>query len=159
MERDFSSCNIRAKNSKRCGTIIFNPDYTKIVVILNRFSYQMGENKWGLPKGGLKKGEQYISCAERETLEETGLRVKINKRSIVLQIAKTSYFPFVLDETCKDKFNPVDKHEIYKVEWAPITELQNFKKQHTNSELKRLLKKSILARAKRIASSNTATLL
>lgn len=159
MERDFSSCNIRPKNSKRCGTIIFNPDYTKIVVILNRFSYHMGENKWGLPKGRLNKGEQYISCAERETREETGLQVKINKRAIVLQIAKTSYFPFVLDETCKDKFNPVDTHEIYKVEWMPITELQNFKKQHTNSELKRLLKKSILARAKRIASSNTATLL
>ena len=159
MERDFTSCNIRPKNSNRCGTIIFNTDFTKIIVILNRFSYHMGENKWGLPKGRLNKGERYISCAERETREETGLRVKINKQAIVLQISKTSYFPFILEESCKKLFNPIDKHEIYKVEWVSIAELQSFKDKHTNSELKRLLNKSTLVRAKRIAKNNMVSLL
>ena len=137
MDREFASFNVKKKNTLRCGTIIFNEDCTHIVVILNRFSYEMGENKWGLPKGGLDKDEKYVDCAIRETLEETGLKIKIKSDSAILNIGKTRYFPIILDQkTCTEKFNPVDTDEIYAVQWHSIDKLRMFKKKHTNHELK-----------------------
>ena len=35
--------------------------------------------KWTLPGGQIDKGEKYFQAAERETLEETGLVVKVKK--------------------------------------------------------------------------------
>ena len=60
---------------------------------------KMGENKWGLPKGGLDKDERYVDCAMAcETLEETGLKNKIKSDSAILNIGKTRYFPTILDQ-------------------------------------------------------------
>jgi ADP-ribose pyrophosphatase YjhB (NUDIX family) len=35
-----------------------------------------GKGTWQFPGGHLEYGEEFFTCAERETLEETGLRVK-----------------------------------------------------------------------------------
>ena len=158
--RNFSSYNTRAKNSRRCGTIIFNKEYTKIIVILNRHSYEMGLNKWGLPKGSLNKNETYIECAVRETLEETGLKIHINTHAAIINISKCSYFPITLDESITtDKFNPIDKDEIHDVKWISIDSLKNNKTKHANYELKRLLSLTNINRAIRIAKNNKAGLL
>jgi len=52
--------------------------------------------QWQLPGGHLEMGESFFSCAERETLEETGLVVKAEK-----VIAATN-----------DIFDPKSKHYI-----------------------------------------------
>ncbi|KAH6853227.1 NUDIX hydrolase domain-like protein [Chaetomium sp. MPI-CAGE-AT-0009] len=38
-----------------------------------------GDGQWQFPGGHLEMGESYFACAERETLEETGLVVKAEK--------------------------------------------------------------------------------
>lgn len=53
------------KKSYRAGGVIVNEE-NKIVLV--------NEHLWGFPRGGVEEGEDYISVARREILEETGLR-------------------------------------------------------------------------------------
>ena len=39
----------------------------------------LGPGQWQFPGGHLEVGESYLACAERETLEETGLAVRAEK--------------------------------------------------------------------------------
>ena len=80
-ERDFTSFSIKQKKNKRCGTIIFNKTLDKVVAVLNRYSFDIGENKWGFPKGGIHKNETFVQCAQRETFEETGLIIEISTKN------------------------------------------------------------------------------
>jgi len=52
--------------------------------------------KWQFPGGHLEMGESYFACAERETFEETGLRVHAER-----VIAITN-----------DVFDPASKHYV-----------------------------------------------
>lgn len=54
---------------KSAGTVIFRKDKEVIYYLL--LHYQVGH--WGFPKGNIKKGEQIIETARRETKEETGI--------------------------------------------------------------------------------------
>ena len=159
MDREFASFNVKKKNTLRCGTIIFNEDCTHIVVILNRFSYEMGENKWGLPKGGLDKDEKYVDCAIRETLEETGLHIEIStKNTSILKLSNCIYFPIILDEDVT-VLKPIDTREIYEVKWLPIDKLIDYSNKHTNHEMKLFLRKGKTNRARLIAQNNVVKLL
>ena len=157
-EREFSSFNIKKKINKRCGTIIFNKTLDKIVVVLNRYSYDIGENKWGFPKGGIKKNETYVQCAQRETLEETGLKIIFSPETSIIKLGKCIYFPIIIDEE-KTHLEPIDKHEIFEVKWLPIEALKNYSDKHTNHELKKFLKTSKTNRARKLATYNKVRLL
>ncbi len=50
--------------SYRAGGIVINNE--------NRIALT-NEHLWGFPRGGVEEGEDYISAAKREVLEETGL--------------------------------------------------------------------------------------
>ncbi|KAK1763176.1 nudix domain-containing protein [Phialemonium atrogriseum] len=52
-------------------------------VVLGRRKGSIGAGKWGFPGGHLEFGETYFQCAEREALEETGLKVKAVKMMAV----------------------------------------------------------------------------
>mgnify|MGYP001302290477 CR=1 FL=1 len=158
-ERNFSSFNIKQKRSKRCGTIIFNKTLDKVVAVLNRYSYDIGENKWGFPKGGIHKDETFVQCAERETLEETGLIIEIStKNTSIIKLSNCVYFPIILDED-ETVLKPIDTREIYKVSWLPIDKLLKYSKEHTNHEMKLFLRKGKTNRARLLAKNNIVRLL
>ena len=45
-------------------------------VLLGQRRSAHGQNTWGFPGGHLEKNEEIEDCARRETLEETGVKVK-----------------------------------------------------------------------------------
>ncbi|KAI3319717.1 nudix domain-containing protein [Xylariaceae sp. AK1471] len=69
------------------GTITANPRVGVAAMICNakgelitgKRAGSHGAGSWAFPGGHLEMGESFFTCAERETLEETGLRVKATK--------------------------------------------------------------------------------
>ncbi|KAI1175523.1 NUDIX hydrolase domain-like protein [Nemania sp. FL0916] len=55
------------------AAIIYN---AKGELIMGKRMGSHGEGSWACPGGHLEMGESFFTCAERETLEETGLHVK-----------------------------------------------------------------------------------
>ena len=56
---------------KSCGCVVFNDNKVLIVKSLN--------GVYGFPKGHIEENETDVECAIRETFEETGIEVKIEK--------------------------------------------------------------------------------
>lgn len=158
-ERDFTSFSIKQKKNKRCGTIIFNKTLDKVVAVLNRYSFDIGENKWGFPKGGIHKNETFVQCAQRETFEETGLIIEIStKNTSIIKLGNCVYFPIILDEE-KTILKPIDTREIYTVRWLPIDKLLEYSSEHTNHEMKLFLRKGKTNRVRLLAQNNVVRLL
>jgi len=112
----------KKKKLVRCGGIILNESLTHLVGVMNYESLQ--DKKWGLPKGHLKNGETIQECAIREIYEETGLKVKITDDTPFKKLNDTFYYIFVIgDDT---HFHIRDHREIAKVEWIPITNLNQY---------------------------------
>ena len=67
------------------GAVVWrkNADHSVSVVLIHRPRY----DDWSLPKGKLEPGEMLISCAYREVIEETNLKIKLGPF-----IGTTEYF-------------------------------------------------------------------
>ena len=111
------------KSIRRCGGIIYNCNNDKVLVVLNRESFEKGENKWGFPKGHRNYREKIIDCAQREIKEETGLVIPKCLLKDRQCINNTLYFRLNLRQNY-DSFDIIDKNEIAKVEWMSIDELK-----------------------------------
>lgn len=75
------------------GTIILNNGK----VLLGKRKGSHGEGDWCFPGGHLEGGESFYDCARRETLEETGLEIKVIEE-----------IPFATN----DIFEKEDKHYV-----------------------------------------------
>lgn len=121
------------KKDIRCGGIIINKNFDSVIIVLNRDSKMKGEDKWGLPKGHIKEGEELFQCAEREIEEETGLKIKINDKNPRIKINDTYYYIIVMNEDIS--LVPKDKREIAEVKWEKI---ENMNQINTNRGLRKL---------------------
>lgn len=136
---------MRKDVSIKAGGIIFNSSLDKVVMILNRDSYNKGENKWGLPKGHLKEGESIYYGAKREIKEETGLNINLKKANRCIKINDCYYYIIILSKLIKT--NPIDKNEIFKSEWIDLNEINNL---NLNYDTRSVFKKTKLEKLKNI---------
>ena len=114
-------CNLPNKVKRiTAGCILINCDNDGLNVALVRNKWS---RKWGFPKGGVEKNESLKVAAERETLEETGIYVKLENNINSYRINKTTYFIKILDS--KLKMNPRDFNEIIDTRWFNIKNLPN----------------------------------
>jgi ADP-ribose pyrophosphatase YjhB (NUDIX family) len=67
---------IGRKGKIRLGCSVVILDETKEKVLLTR---RADNGQWCLPSGGMEPGESLIETCERETLEETGLMISIER--------------------------------------------------------------------------------
>lgn len=113
-----------------CGTATLRDNNGTLEVLLVQPRAKI--NAWGFPKGHVDEGETHEDAAIRETLEETGLEVRLEP--IVLGSVKTKSknehktvhifvaFPVDVENT---EPNPLDD-ENYKVQWWPINNMPEF---------------------------------
>lgn len=87
---------------------------------------------WDIPKGKLDKGETIQACAVREVEEETGVKVKIDKKIDAVWHTYISRKKYILKKThwyameCIDDKNlgPQKGEGIKKVEWMTMVEVR-----------------------------------
>ena len=116
---------------KRCGTIcvkyIFNVAH--ILIVRGKRS-----RIWSLPKGCINQGETEIQCAQRETLEESGLSIDLNDLTLRVCINHNVYFVVIIKDHPKLKIR--DKDEIDKVSWMTLNEIKTLE---CNKDLRSIL--------------------
>jgi bis(5'-nucleosidyl)-tetraphosphatase len=114
-----SSSPTKQPRLKRCGIIcvryIFNVPH--LLIVRGKRSHI-----WSLPKGCINQNETEIECAQRETLEETGLNINITSVCPRVAINHNVYFVVIIDFNPKLKTR--DTHEIDKVSWMTLQEIQ-----------------------------------
>ena len=89
--------------------------------------------KWDLPKGKLEKREKFKKCAFREVEEETGIKVKLNKKICTTWHTYTLRRKRILKKTkwyameCIDdsKMAPQTGESIERVSWMTAEQVQN----------------------------------
>ena len=106
----------------KCGGILIDKTRKRVLVVLNKMSYQKGENKWGFPKGHRKGGEESWKCAQREIMEETSLFLERRKFYRWVKIYNNIYYIIPLTNEFP-KLITHDTKEICKVEWKTLAEL------------------------------------
>lgn len=87
---------------------------------------------WDIPKGKLDKGETIEECAIREVEEETGVRVKLDRKIDAVWHTYTSKKKYILKKThwyamhCVDdsKMSPQKDEGIKKVEWMGLEQVR-----------------------------------
>lgn len=104
---------------KRCGTICIKYifDVAHILIVRGKRS-----RIWSLPKGCINEGESENLCAQRETLEESGLFVDLNEFQMRVCINHNVYFVVIIKDHPKLKIR--DKDEVDKVNWMTLNEIR-----------------------------------
>ncbi len=115
------------RNNIECGSIVLNKDMNSLIIVFQKLS-----NKWGLPKGHMNQKEignnDKISCAIRETWEETGLNLIKNHNCKIIGKVNMNNKLFFIFHLLYDKLklNPIDTNEISSVKWINLNDIKNF---------------------------------
>lgn len=133
IQRDkFAHVN-KLKYVNECGIILFNQDFSKLLIV-----YQNISQKWGFPKGKMFDEEKqyglYYDCASREMLEETGICLKhyrkkykkINGAESSVIIKNKLFFLLSTDSVYVRNCYPSDTEEIGQTRWINTNELGSF---------------------------------
>lgn len=121
----------------RSAGIILRNQQGNYLLVLGRT-----HNKWSFPKGHIEENESWHDCAQRETLEETGLTVTIPDNAKHWFANKSIYF-FIGPESIQGKpvLRPRDKHEIVRATWFSKDELLKLTRDLVNGALWKFLQK------------------
>lgn len=100
------------------GVICITPE-KKILLVRGRET-----GKWSFPKGHIEGSETSYECALRETFEETGIILPMERGIHTRKLYAGEYFIYRMDEV---PTRPNDTSEIMEVGWFSIDELQNLR--------------------------------
>ena len=127
------------KYPPKAGIMLFNTDFTRILIVKNNYHPYPQCQKWGYPKGHVENNETTYECAKRELYEETGLVINISDHKTV-NVNNSKYYVFTTDEAELKNINPVDTNEINAAQFQDISTIQSL---NLNREASVLIKKSI----------------
>ena len=99
--------------------------------------------KWSFPKGHKQRAENYLDCAVRETLEETGIDLRGQRSMMCHKLSVGEYYFYELE----DELEPItrDSEEVEEAGWYDIDEIRsmccNVDVSHFLDRIKRAQKK------------------
>ncbi len=114
--------------ARRHDVTLFILDRTDRIALIRKPHFE--EGVWRPPGGGIKPGEDFAAGAVRESLEETGLEVAL-ERYLVDARAQFTHDGRTLDwrthvflaRTLDEQLAPVDGDEIAAARWGTLAEL------------------------------------
>ena len=111
------------------GSVLVSPE-GRICVVQGRST-----GKWSFPKGHPNAGETAFQCAQRETEEETGIRIPWQTRRPILLAVGYYYMILTHEEYTIGEY---DAREITQCRWVSLDELR---KMRVNVDISAFLKK------------------
>ncbi len=113
------------------GALVVNRD-RKVLVVTERYAWKKKTQFWKLPGGAMDVGEDIMSCAQRECLEETGVRAE--PVSIIGFRHKLSFrfgrgdIYFIVMMACSNSGDiDIDPNELSAAKWIDLDEYLAFK--------------------------------
>ena len=124
-EREHSLATYNPNRAHDVTLFIFNGER---LALIRKHDFEQGI--WRPPGGGVKPGEDFVAGVQREALEETGLRVEL-QRYLVDATAHFVYEPYevpwrthvFLATTVDEELSPQDADEIAAARWGTLAEL------------------------------------
>jgi ADP-ribose pyrophosphatase YjhB (NUDIX family) len=124
-EREHSLATYNPNRAHDVTLFIFNGER---LALIRKHDFEQGI--WRPPGGGVKPGEDFVAGVQREALEETGLRVEL-QRYLVDATAHFVYEPYevpwrthvFLATTDDNELSPQDTEEIQAARWSTLPEL------------------------------------
>ena len=124
-EREHSLATYNPNRTHDVTLFIFNGER---LALIRKHGFEPGI--WRPPGGGVKLGEDFVAGVQREALEETGLRVEL-QRYLVDATAHFVYEPYdvpwrthvFLAATDDGELSPQDTEEIEAARWGTLPEL------------------------------------
>ena len=105
----------KPSSHKVFGTICMTPNNT-ILLVKGRSS-----GKWSFPKGHKEGSETYLSCALRETMEETGINLSFTVPVACHKLSVGEYFFFEVPAEIPPIIH--DAREIEEARWVPFQDI------------------------------------
>jgi ADP-ribose pyrophosphatase YjhB (NUDIX family) len=124
-EREHALATYDPKRTHDVTLFIFNGERLALIR-----KHHFEEGIWRPQGGGVKRGEDFVPGVQREALEETGLRVEV-QRYLVAASARFLYEPLdvpwhthvLLATTEDERLAPRDTDEIEAARWGTLAEL------------------------------------
>ena len=114
-----------------CAGVVMKNHRGEYLLVFGRYA-----KKWGFPKGHLEEKEDWKVCAQRETYEETGLKVNIPERTRYCFTKKSIYYLIGTDCVVGNLYlNPKDKKEVVTVRWMNRKTLLSLTRDEVNHDV------------------------